>query len=184
MFAFNGNVIFANFHAARTFAQKMNARRDLLNYPEQAVRAGELNAMGLIDEILHFVIQEYREQRNSTAFDQAIAWLEQKVGEDELNQALTRFVQEYPPTSVYINQIGVDEYLQGESIRPSGKRVSNRQIALEEMLMLWLANMNPAFSPFLELFDDHVWKSRRLPADDRRACTTSSTPSPPSAQKT
>jgi hypothetical protein len=25
---------------------------------------------------------------------------------------------------------------------------------MEEMLMLWLANMNPAFSPFFELFED------------------------------
>ena len=27
-------------------------------------------------------------------------------------------------------------------------------IALEEMLLLWLANINPAFQPFKELFDD------------------------------
>ncbi|MCJ7783099.1 MAG: alpha-amylase family glycosyl hydrolase, partial [Desulfobacterales bacterium] len=32
--------------------------------------------------------------------------------------------------------------------------VPHRLIVLEEMLMLWLANMNPAFSPLIELFDD------------------------------
>ena len=31
---------------------------------------------------------------------------------------------------------------------------SNRVIALEELLLLWLANTNPAFAPFEELFDD------------------------------
>ena len=30
----------------------------------------------------------------------------------------------------------------------------NREIALEELLLLWLANANPAFAPFQELFDD------------------------------
>ncbi len=43
----------------------------------------------------------------------------------------------------------LDVYLDGET-----DGVPHRQIVLEEMLMLWLANRNPAFSPFLELFDD------------------------------
>jgi hypothetical protein len=30
----------------------------------------------------------------------------------------------------------------------------HRETALEEMLMLWLENVNPALNPFLELFDD------------------------------
>jgi hypothetical protein len=61
LFKFDGNVIFANFLAAREFAQKINQKRDLVNFPEQAVRAGEINAMGLIDEILHLVIALYRQ---------------------------------------------------------------------------------------------------------------------------
>ena len=61
IFTTNGNAIFANFHAARLFAQKMNAQRDLLNYPEQTIKAGQLIAMGLIDEILHYIIEQYRQ---------------------------------------------------------------------------------------------------------------------------
>ena len=53
LFSLSGNVLFANFHGARVFAQKMNDRRDLVSFPEQAVKAGQINAMGLIDEILH-----------------------------------------------------------------------------------------------------------------------------------
>ncbi|HEX9029472.1 MAG TPA: hypothetical protein VF823_09890, partial [Anaerolineales bacterium] len=60
LFSLNGNVVFANFHATRVFAQKMNARRDLVNFPERVIRAGQINAMGLIDEILHFVMGMYR----------------------------------------------------------------------------------------------------------------------------
>ncbi len=65
LFQSNGNVIFANFHAARIFAQLMNEKRDVIRLPEQSVRAGQLNAMGLIDEILHYVIQLYREQEKT-----------------------------------------------------------------------------------------------------------------------
>ena len=38
LFTLTGNVIFANFHAARVFAQRMNERRDLVSFPEQAVK--------------------------------------------------------------------------------------------------------------------------------------------------
>ncbi len=32
--------------------------------------------------------------------------------------------------------------------------ISNRAVAFEEMMLLWLANANPAFKPFSELFTD------------------------------
>ena len=61
LFSLSGNVIFANFHATRMFAQRMNEKRDLVRFPEQAVKAGQINAMGLIDEIMHYVVGLYRE---------------------------------------------------------------------------------------------------------------------------
>ena len=153
-FTFSGNVIFADFHSARLFTQKINERRDLIRYPEQALRAGQVNAMGLIDEILHLVIEQYRRERNPDAMGKAIAWLETHLGANELQKALDLFVEQFPPLAVYKRQLSVEEYLQGFSQRPDGSLVSNHQLALEEMLMLWLANMNPAFAPFLELYDD------------------------------
>jgi len=33
LFAYDGNVIFANFHAARKFVQKINGQRDLASFP-------------------------------------------------------------------------------------------------------------------------------------------------------
>ena len=151
LFTLTGNVIFANFHAARVFAQRMNERRDLVSFPEQAVKAGQINAMGLIDEISHYVVQIYREQRNPQAIELALGWLYEHVGRKATEQALRRFAGEFPPLAVYRREIGLDEYLEGETAG-----VSHRQVVLEEMLMLWLANANPAFAPFLELFDDHA----------------------------
>ena len=36
----------------------------------------------------------------------------------------------------------------------------NREIAFEEMLLLWIANSNPAFVPFKRLFDDKLLKQQ------------------------
>ena len=149
LFALSGNVLLANFHAARVFAQKMNDRRDLVSFPERAVKAGQINAMGLIDEFSHYVVSLYREQANPRAVEQALDWLDGHVGREATDQALRSFADEFPALAVYRREIPLAAYLEGETAG-----VPHRQILLEEMLMLWLANTNPAFSPFLELFDD------------------------------
>ncbi len=149
LFAFNGNVIFTNFQGARQFAQKMNEQRDLIAHPERAVRAGEINAMGLIDEILHAVVAQYRKERNPQAMELALKWVKEQAGSNKVARALTQFASEFPPLAVYRGEISIDDYMTGST---SG--TPNDQILLEEMLMLWLANKNPAFSPFEELFDD------------------------------
>ena len=151
LFGLSGNVIFADFHAARIFAQKMNDQRDLRSDTEQAVKAGHIQAMGLIDEILHVLAQQYRMQANPKALDKALSWLETHLGGGSVDQALLQFVVHFPPIAVYRGEISPEAYLQGRS-----DGLLNRQIALEEMLMLWLANANPAFAPFQELFDDHL----------------------------
>jgi len=149
LFATNGNVIFANFQATHRFAQRMNQKRDLLRFPEQAVRASEINAMGLVDEILHIVIDVYREEKAPNTISDALDWLDGMLGRDEVDATLLAFCQQFPPKAVYQRQINASEYLKG-----STDEVSHRQIALEELLMLWLANVNQAFTPYQELFDD------------------------------
>jgi len=149
LFSFNGNVILANFHAARIFAQKINQKRDLMQFPEKAVKAGQINAMGLIDEILHLVMFLYRQQKSPQVMEQALAYLDGQFTPAEVDRALLRFTTDFPPVAVYQGQLSVAEYLSGGT-----EGTSHRAIALEEMLMLWVANRNPAVEPFTELFDD------------------------------
>ncbi|MBE3144809.1 MAG: alpha-amylase, partial [Planctomycetes bacterium] len=149
LFTLNGNVIFANYHAARVFAQKMNQKRDLVSFPEQAVKAGQINAMGLIDEILHFVMALYRRQVNPQVMIQALELLESTIGEKEVDRTLARFTTEFPTLAVFRRELSVTEYLEGTT-----EGIPNKVIALEEMLLLWIANKNPALAPFIELFDD------------------------------
>jgi len=149
LFSITGNVIFANFRAARVFAQKMNDQRDLLNYPESAVKSGQINAMGLIDEILHHLVAVYREQSDPEVMARALGRLEARLGREVVHATLRRFADAFPTVGVYRRETDLDSYLEGET-----GGVPNRQIVLEELLLLWLANANPAFSPFTELFDD------------------------------
>ena len=149
LFSLGGNVIFANFRAVREFAQKINDKRDLVNFPEQAVRAGQLNAMGLIDEILHYVVELYRDNVNKNVMGEALDWLSGDLGAEAVDTALLRFAYEFPSSSTYRREVSPENYLEGHTAG-----VPNRRIILEEMLMLWIANADPAFWPFLELFDD------------------------------
>lgn len=159
LYSLSGNVIFSSFHAARVFAQKINARRDLIHYPERAVRAGELNAMGLIDEILHFVVGMYRQQAKPAVMSEALDWLYRELDREQVDNTLRRFAETFPPLAVYRRETGLDDYLSGESRLPTGEVVPNRQLVLEELLMLWLANANPAFAAYLDLFDDDALQS-------------------------
>jgi glycosidase len=148
LFAANGNILFANFHSARIFAQKMNDRRDLARFPEQAVRAGDINAMGLIDEVLHLTMQLFRQQKAPLVMSDALDWLYGMLGKESVDKTLLRFCEEFPPLAVYKRQIQLEDYLDQQT-----NGIPNIQIALEELIFLWLANANPAFAPFYELFD-------------------------------
>ncbi|MCB2203019.1 alpha-amylase [bacterium] len=149
LFQFNGNVIFADLKAARDFVYRINEQRDVINHPEQAVRAGDINALGLIDEILHLVVSRYREKIAPEIWSAAFTHLSTKLKTKELDQVLKQFILEFPPKAVYADDVAPDAYLEG-----STNGVPNRQITLEELLMLWVNNQNPAVQPFNELFDD------------------------------
>ena len=150
LFSFNGQVIFANFHAARKFAMSMNEKRDLKTHPELVVKAGQINAMGLIDEILHLIISLYRDQKIPTLYQDLEKNLLAKFGVRKLNTLMRFFTRDFPPQAVFNERLTVDEYLDGET-----DGVSHRSIAIEELLMLWLANQNPAYKHCSELFDDN-----------------------------
>lgn len=149
LFATNGNVVFADFLAARKFTQKINQQRDLAAYPEQAVRAGDINAIGLIDEILHMVSALYRDQVDKEVLSEALEDLNAALGQQRVEAMLVRFTEDFPPMAVYLDETSVEAYLAGQT-----ESLANKLIALEEMMILWITNRNPAVSGFAELFDD------------------------------
>jgi glycosidase len=149
LYQFDGNIIFPNFLAVRKFTETINQQRDLVNYPEQAVHAGEINAIGLIDEILHYVNSLYRKSIDQAVFLEAYQNLQKSLGKKKLHNSLTRFTEDFPPAPVYKGEMQVSEYLKG-----STNGTPNTSIVLEEMMMLWITNQNPAVEDLSELFDD------------------------------
>jgi 4-alpha-glucanotransferase len=156
-FTDDGHVAFSDVHSVRVFAQRINEMRaagsravaGAAAEPEQPpLRAGQLNAMAIIGTILHYVAHLYIEQTDPHLMARAYDWLSERLGAEALDSALLKHVEELPPLAIH-HGMTASEYLAGES-----EATPNRELVLEEMLMLWLDNMNPAASAFTELFDD------------------------------
>ena len=53
--------------------------------------------MGLIDEILHYVVHLFRREMNKDAMKEALDSLYEALGRAEVDQALSEFTDEFPP---------------------------------------------------------------------------------------
>jgi len=99
----------------------------------------------VIDEVSHFLVAQYRRNRDPQVTQAALDWFAARVGEDNVDKLLRTFVQEFPnvastaakPPST--NGPGLIRWL------------AHREAVLEELMLLWLANQNPAFRSFREL---------------------------------
>ena len=149
MFATTGNVILANFKNVRLFAKKINDQFDPILESDKMVKASQLNAMGLIDEIFHYVCALYRKQVKPTAFEDMLKNLEDEIGTQKVDKLLAEFTEQFPPTSVYKGEVSASDYLKSKT-----DGISNRVTTFEEIVLLHLANENPAFEPFFILFND------------------------------
>ncbi|HEY5213823.1 MAG TPA: alpha-amylase family glycosyl hydrolase [Acidobacteriaceae bacterium] len=151
LFSYNGNVILANLSGCREFVHRMNHVREVQKHPELAVHAGQLFAMGLIDEASHLLMARYREQFDPQVITAALDWFGAQVGTDNLDKMLLGFVEQFPGQSVVRGKETPAQWLAGESAG-----MPHRAAALEELLLLWSANRNEAFKPFEELFEDRT----------------------------
>ena len=86
LFATTGNVILTNFKNVRLFAKKINDQFDPVLESSKMVKAGQLNAMGLIDEIFHYVCQMFRKQANAKAFEQMVKVLDEELGKEKVDK--------------------------------------------------------------------------------------------------
>ncbi|MGH9605399.1 MAG: alpha-amylase family glycosyl hydrolase [Terracidiphilus sp.] len=147
LFSFTGNVVLANMPACRQLTHRMNQVRQADKFPERAVHAGQLYAMGLIDEASHVVMARYRQQFDPQVMKSALDWFAAQVGPESLEKMLRTFVEIFPGQSVMRGDETPAQWLAG-----STGAIAHREAALEEMMLLWTANRNEAFKPFEELF--------------------------------
>ena len=100
----------------------------------RAVNAGQLQAAALISAALALVVDRYREQVARDAVDRALTALDTALGQRTIDAVLATYADAF-------------------EARPVQTRAQRVQ-AIEDLLLIWLANENPAFAPMRELFDD------------------------------
>src|SRR4051812_20083897 len=113
---------------ARRIAARVNAARPA---GAPSVQAGELAALGLLHDIFHLVVERAAEVEPRAAMPTTTEAVEQTVGPRTFVPLLDAFAEEFPD---------VDE------APPPGR--------LEELVLVRVANENPAVTPLRELIDD------------------------------
>ncbi|MBI2758095.1 MAG: alpha-amylase [Chloroflexi bacterium] len=145
-FATDGRLVFADFGAARRFVERIHA------VSGRVIPASDIYAMGLMDEILHLIIRQY-ERQNPGMMTRAFGFLQSTLGA-RLDEIIVKFTDEFPPNAVYQGRQSVNEYLSS-----STENISHQQISMEEMMLVNIANNNPALQPYKEFFDDSALRS-------------------------
>lgn len=130
----------------RRLAEQVNAARDVTDHPERGLSAGQLNALGLLQGFLRGLLRHYLDTRNPALLHQALDWLERRFGTAAVSRMLERFVEQFPVP-------GVDS---GETPdRPATTTPTDpRERILEQALLVFVVNRNPAVEPLRDLFDD------------------------------
>lgn len=153
LFSLSGNVVFANFAAVRTFVQKLNSKR----LAAEQVGAGQVNAAGLLDEIYHYIFRLYEVQINPGVFNKALSNLKETIGSENTDKILLEFANLFPPSEVFKGNKNVEDYLKSISADRS-----NQEVTLEEMILLFFSNFNPANKKLIELFDQNYFGNKEL----------------------
>src|SRR5262245_24342280 len=132
-----GDIVFRTTTALRAFADRVNRAERRADQSE--LRPAELAAMALVHEVLHAVVDRYRErypqsfQRFSTTLDASLGPETKKVAVD--------FLAVFPPPAVYQALRGEGDdfpatYLERMTLSASG-RAAEVEID-EELILLWV----------------------------------------------
>jgi glycosidase len=142
-FAEKGDLRFPNLFAAQRFAAAA----------EGIARPAELHAMGLLHELFHGMLHLYRRTVEPEVYRHLLSKLEGELG-DELDRTLLAFVEEFPPPAVYRGEVTPEKFLAGNT-----ENTPNREHVFEELLLLYVANQNPAYEPVRSLISDQRLKT-------------------------
>jgi glycosidase len=145
LFASSGHAVLARPAAAHRFAAALDAG---MGRPRRTSPA-DLFALGLLDEAEHLVIAHWRARNDPDGFRDALEHLETVLGPVAVERMLLAFANDFPTAAVHRGRQRAEGWLAG-----AVDARSNREQALEELLLLSLANANPAARPYRELFDD------------------------------
>lgn len=144
-----GDLIISDSKTARLLTEKINRKRREEGRDNELVSVGQLNALGLMHEIFHLLIRKYEENENPGVFGRSLEFLDGNLTIEEVDKILITFIEEFPPLPVFKNKVTAKDYLKGKT----GNKF-NREIVIEELILLNLENINPATVQLKELYSD------------------------------
>ena len=119
LFASSGNVVFANMKNVRAFQLLFNNYIETVTGDQnKKVSAGQLNAMGLIDEIFHHVFMRYRQKKSPLFMKELLILLNNTYTKEQIDNLLFDFMKEFPPVEVYQEKCTPAEYLDRIAVEP------------------------------------------------------------------
>ena len=127
-----GDLVLTDMAALRRLAARMTADRPP---GSPGVVAGELLALGLLHEVEHLLIARFDRERGAGAMALALDAVRARLGASAAEGLLEAFAREFPGP--------------GPDPEPPPVR-------LEELLLIRIANENPALGPLRELVDDRI----------------------------
>ena len=121
LFCSTGNVILRNIDDVYAFTFQYNTAVEQGVFgqpasPEQFLKAGQLNAMGLIDEIFHYMCRLYRRDVCADFFSKGYRFTDDALQSKKLpplDSLLTDFCTLFPPAAVYTGAMTVPEWFCG-----------------------------------------------------------------------
>ncbi len=140
----SGSIAIPDAVSARLMAQKYQ-------FP-----AGELRAISLLDDSYRIIIAQYRHQAATELASVANNAAQTDEERKSLSLVLAELASEFPPDSVYDGISSPDDWIDAFSTAKDGTRISHREAALEQFILVKLINENPATGPYRILFDDGV----------------------------
>src|SRR6056297_103454 len=149
LFSKEGHVISTDRKAVVKLVEAINKKRNVNRYPQLRASAAEVYALALLHEISHHVVHLYIEEHGSDIFTQLEQHLREEHGDQQVEHSLTAMIDYYPPAPVYSGNESAEEHL-----HKTDQQRPNTEVYLEEMLLVWLSNLNPALKLYHELIDD------------------------------
>jgi glycosidase len=162
------------FHLSRLARERYSFDRDLLRrvddvlHPDEAAvddlnyrmnvrlgplgrgaKPGHLAALVLLQYLLHIMIELYRKDREPRTLKLADDWLNRHFDEEPSAAILQSFSGHYTPLDIFHSRIPLLDYLNREQ-----HQVTGREQTIERMLLVYLANVNPAAASLRDLYDD------------------------------
>lgn len=138
--------------AIHTLVARMNEQ---LGPQGRGAKPGHLFALVLIQYILHRVMTIYRKRVMPDVFEQAEGWLEQRLSENQVQGTVRRFAEHFAPLPVFKHATDLESFL-----RARLQDQPCRHVMLERMLLVFLANVNPAAMTIRDLYDDREFPAR------------------------